>query len=423
VTQQRPVPDGPRAADGELPAGGSPRARALLLLVCAALVVHGSLYPYHFIEPESFQDALAQLLARRRWWTSRGDVLGNVVLFVPLGVLGQWVAQLWVRRRSAATLVLLAGTATAFGLQVAQLYVPERDAELADVLWNAVGLWLGITAALLTPAARLGLAGRPLGRTTAESARLRLAAALTVLWLSLNWWPFVPTLDWAHVKSVLKGVVAGSHGSLASLTGAALGVMVISHLLRPLHNRRRVLWSLCATALLGRLITSGQWMSLSLLLGVLGGVVAAEAAWRAGEAKTGRVLFWAAVMWFALDALRPYQLAQEPHDVHWLPFEALLHGSMLSNLLSLCWNLFWIGAAVSLAAGSARPLGRVTVGISVGVAGLELIQTHLPGRVADITPALLPTLWWLVVRAVLPRHGVPIDGTTDSITRRTADSG
>ena len=414
MTQQRPVPDGPRAADGGRRgggwphAGGWPRARVLLLLVCAALVVHGSLYPYRFIEPESFRDALAQMLAQRHWWTSRGDVLGNVVLFVPLGALGQWVLELWIRpRAAAAALVLLVGVAAAFGLQVVQLYLPDRDAELADVLWNAVGLSMGLVAALLTPAARLGLGGLPVGRSAAQSVRLRLATALAVLWLSLNWWPFVPTLDWAHLKSALRGVVAGPSGSFSSLSGAALAVLVIGHLLHSLPHRRRTLAVLCGVALLGRLFTVGQWLSASLLLGVVAGLLAAEAVWRADEAHAGRALFWAVVLWFALDALRPYQLAAEPHAMYWQPFKAMLHGSMLSNLLSLCWNLFWIGAAVSLAAGSARSLTPVTWAVAAGVAGLELAQTRLPGRVADITPALLPALWWLVVLAVAPRPEAP----------------
>ena len=365
--------------------------------------MHGSLYPYHFIEPESFRDAFAQMLARRHWWTSRGDVLGNVVLFVPLAALGQWVLQLWVRPRVASVLLLLAGGAAALGLQVAQLYVPERDAELADVLWNVIGLAIGLGVALLTPAARLGLGGNPAGHTPAESVQLRLAAALAVLWLSLNWWPFVPTLDWAHLKGMLRGVVAGPHGSFSSLTGAALAVVVIGHLLRASEHRRRTLWALCGLALLGRLLTVGQWLPASLLLGIAGGLLAAEAAWRTGESRAGRTLFWAVAIWFALDALRPYQLATAPHAMHWQPFKAMLHGSMLSNLLSLCWNLFWIGAAVSLAAGSARRVTLATLAIAAGVAALELIQTRLPGRVADITPALLPALWWLVVRAVAPR--------------------
>jgi VanZ family protein len=413
VTQQRPAPEGlpltggqPRPR-GAVHVGGWPRARALLLLVCAALVVHGSLYPYHFIEPESLRDALAQMLARRQWWTSRGDVLGNVVLFMPLGALGQWVLQLWFRPRAAAVLLLLAGAAVAFALQVAQLCVPERDAELADVLWNVVGLSLGLTAALLTPAARLGLGGLPVAQTIAQSVQLRLAAALAVLWLSLNWWPFVPTLDWAHLKSALRGVLAGPMGSFNTMTGAALAVLVIGHLLRALPHRRRLLWMLCGAAVLGRLFTVGQWLSTSLLLGVIGGLLAAEAVWRADEPLSGRLLFWAVVLWFALDALRPFQLAAQPHPMYWQPFKAMLHGSMLSNLLSLCWNLFWIGAAVSLAAGSERPLTPVTLAIAAGVAALELMQTHLPGRVADITPGLLPALWWLVVRAVVPRPGRP----------------
>ena len=379
----------------------------MLLLVCAALVVHGSLYPYHFVEPDSLRDALAQMLARRRWWTSRGDVLGNVVLFVPLGALGQWVLQLWLRPPTASALLLLAGGAMAFGLQVAQLYVPERDAELADVLWNMVGLSVGLVTALLTPAARLGLGGLPVGRTIAQSVQLRLAAALAVLWLSLNWWPFVPTLDWAHLKSVFRGLVAGPLGSFNSLSGAALAVLVIGHLLRASPHRRRVLWMLCGISLLGRTFTVGQWLPASLLLGVIGGLLAAEAAWRVGESRAGRLLFWAVVLWFALDALRPFQLAAQPHPMHWQPFKAMLHGSMLSNLLALCWNLFWIGAAVSLAAGSERPLTPVTLAIAAGVAALELVQTHLPGRVADVTPALLPAIWWLVARAVVPRPGWP----------------
>jgi VanZ family protein len=411
VTDQPPAPEGPQAGDGEPPAHGAPRARALLLLVCAVLVVHGSLYPYHFIEPASFKDALAELLSRRHWWTSRGDVLGNVVLFVPLGALGQWVLQLWLRRVPAAVVVLLAGVAVAFGLQVAQIYVPERDAELADVLWNAAGLLLGVVTALLTPAARLGLAGRPLGRSSADSVRLRLAAALAVLWLSLNWWPFVPILDWAHLKTELKAVLAGPHGSITSLAGAALGVLVIGHLLHSLHGRRRVLLMVCGTALVGRLFTVEQWLSLSVLLGIAAGLLAAEVAWRADESSTARVLFWCVVLWFAQDALRPYQFRADAHAVHWLPFKAMLHGSMLSNLLSLCWNLFWIGAAVSLAARSARSMNRVTLAIAVGVAALELLQTRLPGRTADITPALLPALWWLVARAVLPRPRVEVDGS------------
>jgi VanZ family protein len=411
VTDQPPEPDGRLSGDAEPPARGAPRARALLLLVCAALVVHGSLYPYHFLEPASFKDALAELVSRRHWWTSRGDVLGNVVLFVPLGALGQWVLQLWLRRVPAAVVVLLGGLAVAFALQVAQIYVPERDAELADVLWNSAGLLLGVVAALLTPAARLGLAGRPLGRSPADSVRLRLAATLAVLWLSLNWWPFVPTLDWAHLKTELNAVLAGPHGSITSLSGAALGVLVIGHLLHSLHSRRRVLLMVCGTALVGRLFTVEQWLSLSVLLGIAAGLLAAEVAWRADESSTARLLFWCVVLWFALDALRPYQFRADAHAVHWLPFKAMLHGSMLSNLLSLCWNLFWIGAAVSLAARSARSMNRVTLAIAVGVAALELLQTRLPGRTADITPALLPALWWLVARAVLPRPRVGFDGS------------
>ena len=60
-------------------------------------------------------------------WTSLGDVVGNVVLFVPVGMLGWALVHRWIGWRR--TLIVLAvGLAFAFALQVAQLFVPRRDA-------------------------------------------------------------------------------------------------------------------------------------------------------------------------------------------------------------------------------------------------------------------------------------------------------
>jgi VanZ family protein len=396
--------DRDRSTGAHVPPARRSRALLVLLAVCAALVVHGSLYPYRFEAPQSLGDALGELVDRGQWWTSRGDVLGNIVLFIPLGALAQWVLEVWKAPRAAALLTMLAGGAIALGLQVAQLFVPERDAELADVLWNAVGLALGVAAAMLTPAARLGLAGQPVGRTGEESARLRLAATLAVLWLALHWWPFVPTLDWQQLKGTLDAWRLGSYASPGAVIGAALGVAVIAHLMRPLANRRTLLLALCAAALAGRLLSVWQWLTLSLLVGMAVGLLVAELAARASDELSGRLLFWGALLWFVLEALRPYRFVPYARPFHWLPFEAMLHGSMLANLLALCWNLFWLGAVVSLAAAWSRSVGCVTLLLTIGVALVELIQTRLPGRVADITPALLPALWWLVTRAAMPTH-------------------
>ena len=402
MSQQRPAPDGPQAGGSRPAAAGPARARVLLLLVAVALVVHGSLYPWHFEMPASVDAALRDMLGRRRWWTRLDDVLGNIVLFLPLSALAQWVAQGWLSSRRAAALVFVAGLALALGLQVLQLFVPWRDAELTDVLWNGVGLVAGLVLALLTPAAQVGLAGPPAGRTALQSAQLRLAAMLAVLWLALHWWPFIPASGFDAIKEALRQAWSAPHWQPLVMMGTALGVVVVGELVRPLDRRMRLLLSLCTLSMAGRLLTLRAALPPSMVLGMALGVLGAALAWRMPGPAARRALFWAVLLWFAADELRPYRLSTFAREFHWVPFTALLHGSMLGNLLALCWNLFWLGAAVSLGGARRGASWRVTLGLMVGVALLEGAQTRLAGRNPDITPALLPALWWLVSRAALP---------------------
>ena len=190
-------------------AGGDPqaheararRATRWLALLCVLLVTHGSLYPWHFAWPASLSLAWNHMMNQRTWWTGGGDVVGNVVLFVPVGVLG------WALLRPSRLPMLLrillvvgVGAAFAFALQVAQLFVPRRDAVWSDVVWNTLGLVGGLL--LAAPLLRLRLS-----RLRVHGWRLPLTFVL--LWLLMQWWPFVPRLDWQHIKDAFKLVQSG----------------------------------------------------------------------------------------------------------------------------------------------------------------------------------------------------------------------
>ena len=165
-----------------------------LALLCAVLVTHGSLYPWRFQWPGSLAAAWSRLMHQSSWWTGLGDVAGNVVLFVPVGLLGLMLfdaSRLGSLQRGL--LVLVGGVVFAFALQVAQLFVPARDAALSDVVWNTLGLVLGLLLASVVSRLLRGTA-----------FTLRLPMALVGLWLALEWWPFVTTIDWQHIKDALK---------------------------------------------------------------------------------------------------------------------------------------------------------------------------------------------------------------------------
>jgi hypothetical protein len=80
-----------------------------------------------------------------------------------------------------------------------------------------------------------------------------------------------------------------------------------------------------------------------------------------------------------------------------MPFAALREGSLSANTLALTWQLFWLGVVIVLLHDIGAPANGLGVGLSVWALLLELTQILLPGRTADITPALLPWVWCMAL--------------------------
>lgn len=385
---------------------GTANRRALrwLALVCVLLVIHGSLYPWRFAWPVSFAAAWEQMLHQGSWWTGRGDVVGNVVLFLPVGVLG-WA----LLRHSAlapplrAAWVVGLGFALAFVLQVAQIFVPARSAAWSDVVWNMLGLLLGLL--LAAPVSRL-----PIVRWRVHA----LPLAFVLLWLVLQCWPLVPRLDWQHIKDALKPLLLFPQWRSASAIDAALGLTLVGLLLRPLRWRALWLPALPLAAACGALLVDGQVLSLPRSVGWLVGVLAAAMAWRL-PARPGAALGAAlALLWFTFDELKPFHFADTLGEFHWLPFAASLQGSLSANTLALTWQLFWLGVVMVLLHGIGARLGPLALALSAWALLLELVQRLLPGRTADITPALLPWLWLLMLP---PLQVSSVGAVTKSVLR------
>lgn len=371
-----------------------PSLRALTWLV-VVLIAHGSIYPWQFHAPPSFAEAFAALMAQRSWWTSRGDVLENIVLFMPLGALWAWSHHGGRGARVHDWLLMIVGSmGFAYALQVIQIYVPTRSAALSDVLWNAVGQALGVVLGVVLHA--------PLRAAAAMRGMPRAGVALLGLWLVLELFPFVPTLDWQQVKDALKPLLLQPQWRTASALNAALGLVVLAQLLREVPRRGGWIAAAVVIAFLAKPFIVGQALSLPHAVGLVGGALLAPLVLRAPAHRAAPLVIALALVWFTLDELRPYDLAEHAAPFHWMPFAALLLGSIPANVLALCHDLFWLGAVMVLAADSGARAGPLAFGLGLWTLALEGVQTLLPGRVADVTIALLPLLWWLWLRTFAP---------------------
>jgi glycopeptide antibiotics resistance protein len=68
-----------------------------------------------------------------------GQALGNVLLLLPLGLLGP----IAVPAMSGWLRVLLVALAASLAIEAAQLWIPNRSADVDDVLLNVVGALIG----------------------------------------------------------------------------------------------------------------------------------------------------------------------------------------------------------------------------------------------------------------------------------------
>lgn len=373
------------------------------LIATAVLIAYGSLFPFEFVDPSQLGRSLRAMLRNASLWSHGGDVLGNFVLFLPLGVLASLDP---VRPCAWQRLVptWLAAMAFAALLQVLQLYVPQREPAVSDVLWNGIGMAVGQWMGLLLGPSREGQGARA-GRER-DPVALALLVALT---LGL-WSPLVPTIDWQNVKDALKPLLALRvaewrlvHAAAAAAMALVLWEAVGSGARSVVDRERLPRWRLVVPVsawVLGVLAVkpfiAGQAIHASTIVG-FGAGLALVSAPRSVRGRQG-VALGAALLSLVIHQVLPWQWRPMPAPFHWLPFEAMLEGSMLAN----AWSLFGLVTMLGFVLWVSRELGAATLPVamllSAGLLVTEWLQRWMEGRTPDITAAVVALLLTLGLR-------------------------
>ncbi len=364
--------------------------RSVFLLVCL-LIVYGSLFPFDFRPMGS--DAWGQLLASWHARPIRSDILSNIVLFLPFGYFGVLA---WGRRWWLVGLAL----ALALGLQLLQLYLPSRDANFLDVVWNLLGTGAGAVLAALPIVHIPGVKGR---LQHGEVFVLLLLGA----WLSYRLLPFVPSLDWQQIKDSLKPLLLHPRLGWADVLRNTAGWATVAALWPVLWHGRRP-WGVLATAaacvLLMEVFIVANSVSAANVLGLVLGLLL----WRGLQGLPGRygVLALVLVVTLLVEGFTPFRLRQAAAAFHWQPFYGFLGGSMLHNIASLFEKIFLYGSLLWLARrqwGRIVPALALTLGVTLFI---EWGQVHLAGHTPEITDPLLVLCLALVMeKTAVPRTG------------------
>jgi VanZ family protein len=369
-------------------AGSQRRVRQTLLALCVVVVTHGSLYPWLFAAPASWDTALRQMFVERLWWTGRGDAAVNVLLFLPVGLFG-WLAvdraeDRWTAR---ARRVLGPALGWAFVLQGLQLWIPERPPAVSDALWNGVGIVLGMPLARIVRPGVDRLAELRFGRH-------RIACVLGLLWVVVQGWPWMPSHSLRHALLALQPMWRWPAWEAKVVCEAAISLAAV--LVFAQHMRRRWLFAcgLVACALVARLQMRHLQLSPSHVAGWLFGLTCGAAAWRAKPRDGAATLVALVTGWLALDGLHPFDWRGPPTPFHWIPLWASLQSARVAHTQVLVQALFWTGTLVAAARLLGLPLTRTVAVLALWMFAIEVTQQWVPGQLADIAPVLFPVFWW-----------------------------
>ena len=360
-----------------------------LVLAACAVIVYGSLYPFDFRplqggELRALSDSLLRL-------TTRGDILSNVILFVPLGLLARltWPRQGWL------TLLLWSG-ALALAVQLAQLFLPSRDASLQDVLWNLLGVVLGAASAGLVR--RLRAWGLPL--STADA----FALGLLGLWLAARLTPFVPSLDWQLIKDSLKplllhpqwdGVRILVQTALWAVAARLWWTVWQGPARLPLYFAGAGAVFALEAIIVANVVTLPSVLGAT-LGGLLWGLVLSRR--RGGDAALAVFLMLALVV----QGLAPFQLRPVAEPFRWLPMHGFLQGLSLFNVGVLLAKAYFYGALLWMVRREGASLRFATALAFTLTFALELAQTRIVGHTPEITDPLIALAMAALYRALTP---------------------
>jgi VanZ family protein len=356
--------------------------------------VYGSLYPWHFVPQRVPGNPLDILL--HAWHPGMGrfllrDTVVNISIYVPLG----FAAHLSLGKarlpgfRVYGPVVL--ATLLSAAVELMQLYTPNRDTSLLDLITNVAGAALGVALAAIF---------EKIYGTRLRHAYLIPAdrGALMLIFCRGAWllFPFFPIFG--HHELVRKlSVFADSpvFDAVGILSAAALWYVTGLLLSGAGIRRAPELVALSILAIPAQLLIVERQPVISDLLGAILGF--SLFAWRSRTRPVTRAEAWAFAAVIAMRGLAPFHFAPVPASFTWIPFGGMLEADWQFAVMILLEKIFWYTSAVWLLRASGMRLRYAITAVAAVLGAIETAQVRLPGRVAESTDPILAVLMGFVL--------------------------
>jgi len=373
-------------------------AMLLLWLLTVTVIYYGSLYPFELRPLEAPEHAITYLLGTTGEWDRAGDLVSNILLYLPCGLFGMLALKGRVPTGISILLAALTGTLISASVEFLQCYAEYRNPTFGDIYANAIGSAVGAGAGVFAqqhyrPAWLQPLLAHP------------RALLLLILWLGARLYPYVPTIDLHKYWSALKPLFISPSLPPLELFRYSVAWLFVAALIHSCYGSQRwkFAFPLFAAAFFGaKVLITDLIVKPADLLGCL----LALLLWLLFFAATRPRYLLLALPYLAamlLVMLAPFSFSDLAwRDYGWVPFKSLMHGSIAVNVQSFCEKTALYGGMIWLLARGGLSFVLATLLTTIVVFAASYAQIYLAGRSAEITDVVICVLIGIVF-AILPK--------------------
>lgn len=316
----------------------------------------------------------------------RGDLISNILLYLPFGVFAARSFRLLSSIAGAAIAGLL-GFALSTAIEIAQFYDLTRSSDLCDIYANAAGAFLGAYVAWF------------LRRSVFSGvARDSPALLLTAIWLGYELFPYLPILS-RPTYMPLVAAFRSPHFPPVDLLGQIVFWLAAAALIGELFGpvRSRAILLILALCVLSIRLVNGVLTPVD-----LAGAASALIAWLAILRLPRRIPLIATLflIYAILQALQPFHFLPAARHFGWIPFLSFIEGSRYDGTRTFLEKSFTYGALVWLWTRGGLSWRVATIAAVALELALRLAQVWLPGRSAEITDAIMVLMLAVVMKLI-----------------------
>jgi VanZ family protein len=389
-----------------------------LWILFALFLVYGTTIPFNFSsQPGWAVQKLAHvplspfIAADTGRRISIPDVVQNVLLFLPFGVLGALRLRSPSRSRLTTIVVVCGlGAALSVGVEALQLLTVDRTSSVSDIVANTFGALAGVVVAQLGENV-LGRALKVFSLTGVfEQPSSYGALVATIVLCVAAWQPFDATLDVGSLAPRVRALMRDpwQSGPLTDEGIAAVQYALFAWVTSSLFVELRVRRSALAVATIGVLAAFGLEAS-QIIIGSrmpsiedasvrAAAVIASLAIWRATRGWHRPGLWFAALVigiavGAAMQMLTPFEVSPSYHSFGWFPFFGYyVHTTFetVSHVFEILLLYFPLGFCACQVMRSRAHATLASIALTLAIAvPVEYAQGWFVGRYPDVTDAVL----------------------------------